>query len=217
MATNYPLVRLTNSTGKVSFARTTNWTPGVATGTTTSTVDFALPTGFVNGTYQLNVVTNGIASANTTVTFPIAPVYNVVSSTFDAPSKTVKLVGDAGANAIEISLRGKLLTIQGAGSTRIGTLANNAQQVSYTIADDVIIVGDFTQSTTPVTSDTVSLVSVNSSNTKLTFGTGADSINLTYCKIGTLTIDGGTNPATSPDTVTYVATTVTTKNVSHVP
>lgn len=217
MATNYPIVRLTDSTGKVSFARTTNWTPGVATGTTSATVDFTLPTGFVNGSYQLAVVANGIASANFPVTLPIPPTYNYVTSTYNSQTKTLTLAGDATANSIAITLRGNVLAVEAAGSTRIGTLASNVQQVSYTISGDVIIVGNFNQSSTPASSDTVTLVSVKSSSTTMTFGSGSDSVNLTYCTIGTLNLDGGTNPSQSPDTVTYVATTIATKHVTNVP
>ena len=44
MATNYPIVQLTNASGQVSYARTANWSStGVATGSTPETVDFTLP------------------------------------------------------------------------------------------------------------------------------------------------------------------------------
>jgi uncharacterized repeat protein (TIGR01451 family) len=63
MDTNYPIVRLTSSSGKVYYARTSNWSsPGVATGSAPITTDFALPANMPNGTYSLAVIANGIAS-----------------------------------------------------------------------------------------------------------------------------------------------------------
>ena len=64
MATNYPLVELTDSAGHVVFARTFNWSStGVATGSTPETTEFSLPPTLIYGTYSLTVVANGIASA----------------------------------------------------------------------------------------------------------------------------------------------------------
>ena len=64
MATNYPIVELTDSAGHVFFARTSNWSStGVATGSTPETTDFSLPPTMPYGTYSLTVVANGIASA----------------------------------------------------------------------------------------------------------------------------------------------------------
>jgi uncharacterized repeat protein (TIGR01451 family) len=64
MATNYPLVELTDSAGHVVFARTFNWSStGVATGATPETTQFSLPPTLIYGTYSLTVVANGIASA----------------------------------------------------------------------------------------------------------------------------------------------------------
>jgi hypothetical protein len=67
-ATNFPLVRITNSaTGVVTYARTTNWTSvSIAPGTRSST-QFTLPPGTPAGTSTLVVVANGIASAPSTV------------------------------------------------------------------------------------------------------------------------------------------------------
>jgi hypothetical protein len=71
MSSNYPLVRLTNAaTGKVSYARTSNWSStGVQTGSTPVTTNFTLPGGFTPGTYLLSVVANGIASTPQLVVF----------------------------------------------------------------------------------------------------------------------------------------------------
>jgi hypothetical protein len=64
MASDYPLVRLTNNaTGYVSYARTYNWsTAGIRTGSTPETTEFRLPATLPYGSYSLVVVANGIAS-----------------------------------------------------------------------------------------------------------------------------------------------------------
>jgi hypothetical protein len=63
MSSNYPLVRLTDANGNVSYARTFNWSStGVATGDTPVSTQFTLPAGLAPGDYSLVVVANGIAS-----------------------------------------------------------------------------------------------------------------------------------------------------------
>jgi hypothetical protein len=63
MASNYPIIRLTDANGNVSFARTFNWSStGVATGSTPESVDFTFPEGDALGPYLVNVIANGIAS-----------------------------------------------------------------------------------------------------------------------------------------------------------
>ena len=63
MSSNYPIVQLTDSTGKVFYAKTTNWTPGLTTDNRIVSTQFDLPAGLRKGTYQLRVIANGIASA----------------------------------------------------------------------------------------------------------------------------------------------------------
>lgn len=63
MDSNYPLVRLTDSSGNVFYARTYNWSStSVMTGTTPVTTDFTVPAGLSRGTYALVVIANGISS-----------------------------------------------------------------------------------------------------------------------------------------------------------
>jgi hypothetical protein len=63
MASNYPILCLTDANGNVSFARTFNWSStGVATGSTPESVQFTLPATAVPGTYLVSVIANGIAS-----------------------------------------------------------------------------------------------------------------------------------------------------------
>jgi hypothetical protein len=64
MASNYPIIRLTDASGNVSFARTFNWSStGVATGSTPESLQFTLPTADAPGPYLVSVIANGIASA----------------------------------------------------------------------------------------------------------------------------------------------------------
>ena len=63
MATNYPIVRLSDASERIYYARTYNWSDtGVMAGSTSQTTEFTLPTGLPSGTYSLVVVANGIAS-----------------------------------------------------------------------------------------------------------------------------------------------------------
>jgi hypothetical protein len=70
MATNYPLVRITNgSTGHVFYARTYDHSSmGVATGTTIVSTNFDVPAGMETGASEMVVVANGIPSDPVAVT-----------------------------------------------------------------------------------------------------------------------------------------------------
>jgi hypothetical protein len=69
-STNYPLVRITNnSTGHVFYARTHDHsTMGVATGNTTVSTNFDVPSDIETGASSLVVVANGIPSAAVSLT-----------------------------------------------------------------------------------------------------------------------------------------------------
>lgn len=63
MATNYPIVRLTNSAGKVTYLRSYNFsTMGIATGASVESCAIDIPSGLAPGNWDLEVVANGIAS-----------------------------------------------------------------------------------------------------------------------------------------------------------
>jgi hypothetical protein len=60
---NFPIVRLVNSTGKVYYCRTTNWSStGVGTGSLLETVNFTLNPAVTAGNYSLIVSGAGISS-----------------------------------------------------------------------------------------------------------------------------------------------------------
>jgi hypothetical protein len=68
-ATNFPVVRITNSaTGVVTYARTSGWTSVSVRPGTKSSTKFTVPPGTPAGKSTLVVVANGIASAPSTVT-----------------------------------------------------------------------------------------------------------------------------------------------------
>jgi hypothetical protein len=77
MATNYPLVRITNNaSGDVVYAKTHNHsTMGVATGTATVSTEFDIPSTIQTGASKIVVVANGIPSSpvNVTIEAPVPP------------------------------------------------------------------------------------------------------------------------------------------------
>lgn len=76
MHSNYPLVRMTNSTGNVYYARTFNWnSTSVQTGSRIVTAEFTLPQNLPIGTYSLVTEANGNPSAPTTFDYspPFVP------------------------------------------------------------------------------------------------------------------------------------------------
>ncbi len=63
MSTNYPIVRLTGTTGNVYYARTFNWSStGVMTGAQIASTEFSLPASLPTDTYTLVVSASGINS-----------------------------------------------------------------------------------------------------------------------------------------------------------
>ncbi len=76
MSSNYPIVQLTDASGNVFYARTSNWSyTGVSAAgdATAQTANFTLPNGLAAGNYNLSVIANGIASAPTPFVVPAAP------------------------------------------------------------------------------------------------------------------------------------------------
>ena len=67
-ATNFPIVRITDSKGSVVYCKTHNWLGGVATGTKLVSAQFDVPATINVGAASLVVVTNGIPSKAVSVT-----------------------------------------------------------------------------------------------------------------------------------------------------
>lgn len=63
MSTNYPIIRLKDANGLVTYARTFNWSStGVATGSKIVSTQFNLANGMPTGPFSIAVVANGISS-----------------------------------------------------------------------------------------------------------------------------------------------------------
>jgi len=63
MSTNYPIIRLTDAGGHVTFGRTYGWSStGVTTGSTPESTEFTVPASLPPSTYSLQVIANGISS-----------------------------------------------------------------------------------------------------------------------------------------------------------
>ncbi|MEP6715675.1 MAG: kelch repeat-containing protein, partial [Terriglobia bacterium] len=78
-ATNYPLVRITDGAGNVSFLPTSQFsTMGVATGATPQTCSVLVPLGTATGSYSLEVVANGIASTAMTASVGTQDLFFIV-------------------------------------------------------------------------------------------------------------------------------------------
>ncbi len=127
MATNYPIVQLTDSSGKVTYARTSNWSStGVAGGSTPQSVQFALPTGKTISDYSSVIVTaSGIPSSpaavvalgstDENVTIQVDPLNSanvqvlvtgtstVVATYANNSSAPIAIVGDINNNAVTIN------------------------------------------------------------------------------------------------------------------
>jgi hypothetical protein len=84
MDSNYPLVRLTDSGGKVFYARTYNWSStGVMTGSRPVTTEFTVPGTVPPGNYSLVVVANGNPSDPVSFTYngPVWVDFNYTAGT----------------------------------------------------------------------------------------------------------------------------------------
>ena len=72
MASDYPLVRMTNSLGVVSYARTFNWSSTSVLTNKIVATEFSLPAGLASGTYSLVVSANGNSSDPFSFTTPFS-------------------------------------------------------------------------------------------------------------------------------------------------
>jgi hypothetical protein len=102
MATNYPLVRITNTaTGKVRYLPTSHHsTMGVATGGATVTTNVTVPNDVPTGQYSLVVVANGIASDPVTVNVDARDCFLVIDRSTYGQGEIQALINNAGAPAV---------------------------------------------------------------------------------------------------------------------
>jgi len=119
MDSNYPLVRVTDGGGNVSYLRTYNWSStSVATGFSSVSTDFS-GASLSPGNYSLVLVANGIASDPWSFTGPVWVQFNYGGifqfGTFSLPYKT--LAGGVGAVSA-----GGLINIKSGSSTETMTI-----------------------------------------------------------------------------------------------
>ena len=77
MDSNFPIVRLTDASGNVFYARTFNWSStGVMTGNQTVSTEFRVSEFLPPGSYSLAVVANGISSDSVSFSGPIYVNFN---------------------------------------------------------------------------------------------------------------------------------------------
>ena len=114
-ASNYPIVQLTKTNGDVVYARTFNWSStGVATGGTSESTQFTLPSGTsLDDFTQVRVIANGIASlpANLLNTNSLAENFvirvdpidsSIVQVLIDGSGTVVATYANNSANGIQI-------------------------------------------------------------------------------------------------------------------
>lgn len=98
---NYPLVKLTDGSGNVTFGHTYNWSrTSVMTGNAVVSTDCNFPPDLSPGTYSLQVIANGIASTPLAFDAPVWVDFNYTGifqfGTYDLPYKTMA----SGTNAV---------------------------------------------------------------------------------------------------------------------
>jgi hypothetical protein len=94
MSSNYPLIRLTDASGNVTYARSTNWSlTGVVQGA--ETVTFTLPAGDTAGAYLVQSVANGVPSATALAVLVNANTTTSVAVQTDLNTANVDVVGSS--------------------------------------------------------------------------------------------------------------------------
>ena len=89
MASDYPIVHITDLAGNIRYCRTYNWSGySVMTGTNILSTEVMLPAGLPAGTYPLIVTANGISSAPYSLTIPGTPLAPVTGLSFSAVAPT---------------------------------------------------------------------------------------------------------------------------------
>lgn len=127
MASDYPLVRLTDGSGHVYYARTYNWSSTtILTGSTPESTDFTLPASLPSGSYSLVVVANGIASDPVTFYGPVWVDFNYTGAfqlgTFTFPYKLL-------ASGISAVASGGVINIKPGSSSETFTNINKPMQI----------------------------------------------------------------------------------------
>jgi hypothetical protein len=143
MDSNYPLIRLTNSTsGLVYYARTYNWSStSVMTGGKVVTTEFVPPTGLPLADYSLVAVANGNSSDPVPFLFSTAPPVITVPPQNQSPTVGTSVTFSVAAAGAPLSYfwRRNNVNIPGANSSTYTTnnvqLANSGDQFSCLVSN----------------------------------------------------------------------------------
>src|SRR5258706_7212899 len=124
MDSNYPLVRLTDGSGNVYYARTFNWSStGVMTGNRLVSTRFTVPLNVPSGPLSLIVVANGISSNPVSFSGPVWVDFNYAGffqfGNFAFPYKTL-------AQGVSAAPPRGMIKIRTAGSTTETMTISNA-------------------------------------------------------------------------------------------
>jgi hypothetical protein len=230
MASNYPIIRLTDANGNVSYARTFNWSStGVATGSTPESVEFTLPPADAPGAYLVSVIANGIASApvldiqmgtvNTSLALLVDPnntgnleVVNAGSLVAEFPGDSFSSIIVTGSNAdntiaVQSTVTGVPVTVnEGAGHASLSIGADNLDAIQGPIT----INGD--ASGMPAASALVlnDQGFAGSRTFTITDGTMTwGGLVITYAGLGSITIQGGTGGNSFDVFATSASTAIT--------
>jgi hypothetical protein len=127
MASDYPIVRLTDGSGNVYYARTYNWSSTtIQTGSTIESTYFTVPASLPYGSYSLAVVANGLASDPFTFYGPVWVDFTYTGlfqfGTFALPFKTLAL-------GISDVASGGTINIKPGTSTETFTNINKAMEI----------------------------------------------------------------------------------------
>jgi hypothetical protein len=120
MATNFPIVQLTDQNNNVIYATTTNWTSVVASSFLPESTDFSLPQGTPPGFYTINVIADGISSSpvlalfgsgNETVTVGTTSLFGFTIDTIASSNEGIEFYNPSAFAGIDILAGGGNNTI----------------------------------------------------------------------------------------------------------
>ena len=123
-ATNYPIARLTSSSGDVHYLRTRDFsTMGIATGSAIVTAVVEVPSNIPPGSWNLEVVANGIASAPTPVGVGTRDCFLVMDRSTAGQGEVKALISLNGTPAvIDPAI---LVVVEGYTASELGLSASN--------------------------------------------------------------------------------------------
>jgi hypothetical protein len=204
--TNFPLVRLTQGS-TVRYARTYAFsTMGFATGSTVVQTHFKLPAGLPNGTYQLSVVTNGIASP--AVAFTVGQSNQPPTAAITAPANNATFTAPAQItiNASASDVDGTISKVEFYGGT---TLLGTDTTAPYSFVWSSVPVGSYSltvkaydNANAVTTSAAVNVVVSTGSNQPPTASITSPANNATFTAPAQITINA--NAADSDGTISKV-------------